>query len=398
MFAETLIEKISGRETLSARDRSFLNAVVLGVLRNLTLLDHHLGQLRDGRIRPQTRWIMRLGIYQILEMRIPDHAAVSETVVLARSRGERNLVNAVLRRATREAGALRAQEASLPLPVRYSLPEFLVRRWATRFGETETAALCRWINLPASVWIRKNGLRPDAVAAAIASSPDASPHPADSRFLTISSLPTTWIESGAGYIQDPSTAAACDLLHAAPGETVLDACAAPGGKTGLLAEAMQNRGQLLATDADEYRLIRLLENLARLGADNTNVARIDWSAPDPENNDRYRNQFDATLVDAPCTNTGVMRRRVDVRWRLREADFAGMARTQLAILANCANSLKPGGRIVYSTCSLETEENEGVVERFLAARPDFRLEKSVHRLPFRDQVDGCYCGLLISAA
>jgi 16S rRNA (cytosine967-C5)-methyltransferase len=176
---------------------------------------------------------------------------------------------------------------------------------------------------------------------------------------------------------------------------VLDACAAPGGKTAYLAEMMRNEGLLVAADADEIRLQRLREYLLRLGVSNVHLVHCNWldetsicSAALKEHS------FDHILVDAPCTNTGVIRRRVDVRWRLRPDDFVRMPRQQFSILRAVRRFLKPGGSLVYSTCSLESEENEGVVKSFLRVEPDFRLTIRAESLPFRDQFDGAFAARL----
>ncbi len=172
---------------------------------------------------------------------------------------------------------------------------------------------------------------------------------------------------------------------------MLDACAAPGGKAAYLAEMMGNAGTLLVADDNERRLERLRENLVRLGVSNARTLRCDWA---DESSVRAaalaEKSFDKILVDAPCTNTGVMRRRVDVRWRLQPGDFERMPRRQLTILQAVTPLLKPGGSLVYSTCSLEPEENEAVVTAFLREEPAFRLTDKKESLPFRDAVDGAY--------
>ncbi|MBA3650359.1 MAG: methyltransferase domain-containing protein, partial [Chthoniobacterales bacterium] len=172
---------------------------------------------------------------------------------------------------------------------------------------------------------------------------------------------------------------------------VLDACAAPGGKAACLAEMMQNQGTLIAADQDETRLRRLRDNFERLGVVQARTVRCDWTDPESVQAANFAPEsFDKILLDVPCTNTGVMRRRVDVRWRLRPEDFARMPRQQGAILEAVAPLLRPGGALVYSTCSLEPEENEQLIAAFLRARPEFRLTKSAQTLPFRDTVDGAF--------
>ncbi|HRQ87768.1 MAG TPA: RsmB/NOP family class I SAM-dependent RNA methyltransferase [Bacteroidia bacterium] len=186
-------------------------------------------------------------------------------------------------------------------------------------------------------------------------------------------------------MQDPSTSLACRLLAPQPGETILDACAAPGGKTALMAALMENRGRIVASDSSAARLGPMKENLARLNVGIAEIRQIDWSQPEAAD----LPAFDAILLDAPCSNSGVMRRRVDVRWRIQERDFDRHARQQLALLRQLVPFLKPGGRIVYSTCSLDPAENEAV-----AAASGLPLEKSVSSLPWRDGHDGAYAALL----
>jgi 16S rRNA (cytosine967-C5)-methyltransferase len=186
------------------------------------------------------------------------------------------------------------------------------------------------------------------------------------------------------------------LLDAQPGETILDACAAPGGKSGLIAEIIQNRGQLIACDRDPNRIEVLRKNLETLGVTCAQTLRQDWKeALVPE---LRVNSFDRILLDAPCSNTGVMRRRVDVRWRLTQRDFLRMQEVQLTILRAVIPLLKPGGTLVYGTCSIEREENEGVVARTLREFPFLKLGAQNAVLPFRDHFDGAFAARLDRAA
>lgn len=392
LFADAIIEKTAAQFSLEGRERAFLNTVVLGVLRNLLLLDHWIGLLREGGLRPDVRWILRIGLYQILRMRVPDHAAVSETVSLARNPQERKLANAVLRRAVRELDSLEAEADSLPLSIRYSIPGFLVEKWTKRFGDESAASLCEWMGRPAPLFVRANTLNAEASAKLLAG---AERSIRDPRFFRVERFPGNWIDQGLCYVQDPSTANACDLLNPSPGDTVLDACAAPGGKTFLLATQMHNEGRIYACDSSERRLEILRENAKRLGIGIAVPVLFDWLNPDPDRTAEFRGGFNAILVDAPCTNTGVMRRRVDVRWRLDENSFGAMAQTQFRIIENCLPFLRPGGKLVYSTCSLEPEENSELVARVLETHSDLRLVESRETLPFKDQVDGAYAALMI---
>jgi 16S rRNA (cytosine967-C5)-methyltransferase len=190
------------------------------------------------------------------------------------------------------------------------------------------------------------------------------------------------------YVQDPSTLFAPLRLGAKPGEAVLDLCAAPGGKTTFLAQMMDDHGRLVAQDVAPDRLKLIRENCHRLGITSVETVLPSALAAQP------RGQFDRVLVDAPCSNTGVMRRRVDLRWRILATEIERLAAEQLELLQQAAGHLKPGGVIVYSTCSLEEEENALVVKQFLAGRPEFNLAVEQAVLPFTDRLDGAYVALL----
>ena len=217
-------------------------------------------------------------------------------------------------------------------------------------------------------------------------------------FMEVNSLPSRALERGDCYIQDPSTTIGCQLLEAQPGEKILDACAAPGGKTGYLAQLMDNRGTIVACDRDPERIEVLKQNIERLGARIARVVRHDWTGDHVSPDIASIAPFDRVLVDAPCSNTGVVRRRVDVRWRLTPADFAHMQERQMKIMSAVLCLLKPGGVVVYSTCSLEPEENEQLVRRMLEQMSSLRLEAERSSLPFRDGFDGAYAARLVRNA
>jgi len=391
-FADQIVAQAFARSPLSAVDRAFALELFYGVLRNLTLLDFWIAQLRPERVDPRARDILRLGLYQIMLLDTAAHAAVFETVELARPRA-RPLINAILRRALREKGTLVQSAREQPLHVQFSQPEFLVTKWKQQFGADETRELCRWNNRPARVHVRINQLK-TTVAEFLHRYPGSFLLPGSERFAS-GPEPAPALERGDCYIQDPSTAIACELLRPAPGETVLDACAAPGGKSAYLAEMMANEGTLVACDRNGTRLEQLRLNLVRLGVTNARIVRCDWRDAKSVGATGFGNHsFDRILVDAPCTNTGVMRRRVDVRWRLRAEDFARMQAQQIAILAAVAPFLKPEGSLVYSTCSFESEENDAVVRAFVRDHPAFRLTNHEQSLPFRDAFDGAFAARL----
>ncbi len=383
-FSDEILHTSLEKEPLSPLDRAFFMETFFGVLRNLSRLDFLIAQLRDGRIDPETRAVLRLGLYQVFHMRTAAHAAVNESVALAgRARG---LVNAILRRALREKEALEAALEKAGPAIAMSHPEFLLERWEKSFGVEATRQLCTWNNEPAEVHVRANELRITA-ADLLRSAEEAEPSRAHPLAIKVRHLPAAWIAEGLCYVQDPSTLVACDLLAPQPGELVLDACAAPGGKTTYLAQLMRNQGRIVACDLYASRVARLRENVARLGASIVKTLQHDCMQAGPPLEPA---SFDRILVDAPCSNTGVLRRRVDVRWRLTDEDFLRMPAQQLALLKRTATLLKPGGALVYSTCSLEAEENEQVVEQALAAVPGLRFLESRRTLPFVDHVDGAF--------
>jgi 16S rRNA (cytosine967-C5)-methyltransferase len=393
VFAEDLIEKAAQRHGLSGPNRSLVFALVMAVLRHRSLLDAWTNALRgEGKIDPETRNWLRLGLAQLAIMGLPPHAAVHETVQLAgRAKG---LVNAILRRAAREPETLAAIRDGAPPWIRHSLPEFLVKSWLARWSPETVEALAAWCNLPAPVFVRVNGLVPNA-AASIAHLQDAEALPDFPGWFRVPEPPLRELQTGLCYAQDPSTGMAPNLLRPHRDHTVLDACAAPGGKTAILAELMQNHGHLIATDNSASRLARLSDNLQRLHA-HAECLLHDWERRDAPASltSRFPLGFDRILLDAPCSNTGVLRRRVDVRWRLTPEYFAIARRTQSAMLARLLRLLKPGGRLVYSTCSIEPEENTGLVREVLASSPGFRKLEEHSLLPHRDSTDGAYAALI----
>lgn len=384
-YAETLVERHAQRRMLSSADRGLLQAILFGVLRNRRMLDHWIGILRQGKLDPETRDVLRVGLCQILILGLPDHAAVNETVEAGKA-NVRSLVNAVLRRATLSRKRLLEEIDEVPKPVAHSHPDWLFNRWRQQFGTHDAISLMEWDNLPASTYFRVNPLAPAAE-----SLPGQPLDDAPGFYKLEGSIPSSLLASGTVYIQDPATRHSVDLLAPQPGEKILDACAAPGGKAFLIAAALGSAEGLVCTDSNEKRLPRLQENLARLHAGTASISAHDWTKPAPE---EWHGQFDGILLDVPCSNTGVIRRRVDVRWRLQAPDIEKIAITQRKILENAVPCLKEGGRIVYSTCSIEKQENMDLVEAFLVDHPEFELRGTRDALPFRDATDGAFAARL----
>lgn len=387
-FADSIISGLLANADLTRSDRAFALELFYGVLRNLTLLDFWIGCLRAARIENNVRDVLQLGLYQILLLQTPEHAAVHETVGLV-SQKQRPIINAVLRAATRQRTELLAKADAQPLSVRMSHPEFLIERWQQNFGADYTEELCRWNNRPAPIYGRINRIKVDPVTFQQLYS-DSRPLSGNQDFVEFDTFPATALDSGHCYIQDPSTAIACQLLDARPGERILDACAAPGGKTAYLAQLMENRGAVIACDRDPKRLQILRSNANKLGATVVRTVRHDWAHNNPPEEIIANGPFDRILLDAPCTNTGVIRRRIDVRWRLQPDDFGRMSKEQMIILRAVFRFLKPGGTLVYSTCSLEPEENEEILCQVRAELPALHFEAEKDSLPFRDGFDGAF--------
>jgi 16S rRNA (cytosine967-C5)-methyltransferase len=380
-YAESLVERHAQRRLLSSPDRNLLQAILFGVLRHRRLLDQWITQLREGKLDPETRDVLRVGLCQLLILGLPEHAAVNETVEAGKA-SVRGLVNAVLRRAVTSRKRLLEDAADLPPTIALSHPDWMFNRWKSAFGKRDALALMEWNNQPAATCFRINPLAPAAAELPGSPVPDA-----PGFYQLEGPLPVTLLAAGSIYIQDPATRHAVDLLDPQPGERILDACAAPGGKAFLIAAALGSAATLVCTDSNAKRLPRLQQNLDRLHAADATIALHDWTQPAPP---EWHHAFDGILLDVPCSNTGVIRRRVDVRWRLQAPDIAKIALTQRKILEHALPCLKLGGRLVYSTCSLEPEENLGQVTAFLADHPECSCHSTRDALPFRDSTDGAF--------
>ncbi len=388
-FADVIVQRSLSRSQLSAPDRAFAQELFYGVLRNLTVLDFWIDCLRRGKLEADLQDILRLGLYQLFLLGAAEHAAVYETVELGKNR-QRALINGILREALRQRDNLSGRAQAQPAAVQFSHPPFLLERWEKEFGQKDAVALCHWNNRPAPLYARINRLKiqaPDFLAACGGSF--VLPH--HDSFVGLPSVPVEALARGYCYIQDPSTSMACRLLDPRSGERILDACAAPGGKTGYLAELMENDGDIVACDRNRERVDLLRSNVQRLGVANVEVIQHDW-----RRGGISASPFDKILLDAPCTNTGVMRRRVDLRWRLRPDDFARMGQQQISIVRALVPLLKSGGVFVYSTCSLEREENEEVIELITNEFRHLELEATRCLLPPRDGFDGAFTARFIS--
>lgn len=401
-YVERLLENELAGRGLTPPDRALCQELVYGIVRWQTTLDWLVARKTGNR--PQNaalRLLLHLGLYQLFWLqRIPNHAAVHETVELGKQLGfgaQAGFLNAVLRAYTREREATVRQLESLKQTdpaLGYSHPAWLVERWQARWGAAKTAQLLEWNNTPPPICARLNLLKTDFAALAAAWQQEGVDFEEQhwdwtgrNVMFELKSHPPlpqcNSFQRGFFYVQDPGTLLAVNELDPQPGENILDLCAAPGGKTAYIAQRMQNRGRIAARDNQPERLRLLRENCVRLGI---TCVEFQDSGPQPP--------FDRILVDAPCSNTGVMRRRVDLRWRIKAGELERLRQGQQALLEEAAPQLKAGGALVYSTCSLEPEENESVARDFLEGHADFKLEGQRQLLPFADGVDGAYVARL----
>lgn len=409
------------RERFGETDRRFVTELVYGAVKAGDTLDWMIGRYASRPVQkmpPYVRAILRLGIYQLFFLdRIPPSAVCNESVELTKRYGHAGtarFVNAVLRAAAREPERARFPEGKGHTADHIALasqhPLWLVRRWLRAFGQEETERLCAFDNEPAVLSLRTNTLRTtrEALLSRLASEgAEARPSawaPEGILCTSHGALDAMMsLREGLFQVQDESSMQVAHVVGPRPGEFVLDMCSAPGGKTTHLAALMENRGRVLALDIYEAKLARVAENAKRLG-----VSIIETRCMDArEAGKRFAGSADRVLVDAPCSGLGVLRRRPDARWRKKEADLLTFPPLQRELLESGARAVKPGGVLVYSTCTTEAAENDEVVGAFLAAHEDFVPESAGARLPMkpretdtvqfypqRDAVDGFFIARL----
>lgn len=401
-YIEDLLERFLAESRLSPADRGLAQEIAYGVVRWQAPLDWLIARKTQGREQKATlRVLLRMALYQLFWLtRIPDHAAVNETVELARTMGcgpQSGFVNAILRGYIREraATATALQELQTTDPaLGYSHPGWLVEKWTQRLGQEAVKKFLEWNNTPPKTFARVNLLKADlnllreqwarerveARLVAFDWARDTFVYEL-AAFPPLSTLPS--FNEGKFYVQDPSTLLAVIELDPQPGENILDLCAAPGGKTTFIAERMKNSGSVLAHDTTDVRLRLVTQNAERMGATMVHTTLPSALATSTA-------LFDRILLDAPCSNTGVMRRRVDLRWRIRAEEIQRLRKAQLELLNSAIERLKPGGTLVYSTCSLEPEENADLVGEFLAANPHMHFQRERALTPWEHGVDGAY--------
>lgn len=368
------------------RDVRFARQLVLGVVRWQKRLDWIIatGCTRPvAQLSPWARHILRLGTYQLFWLdRVPQSAAVHTSVELAKHlthQGIASLVNAVLRNLLRQRAPIRypdpRQTPTRYLAVYHSHPEWLVERWVGRWGRTIAERVLAANNQPAELNIYLNRLRPSRTLTAELDLVPVESRPGFYRAAHGAALfASQAYQQGRFQVQDPNAGLAVALLDPQPGERLLDLCSAPGGKAVQAAIAMADRGWVVATDISLPRLKRVRENARRLRLHAIRPVARDGMTPGC-------GVFDRVLADVPCSATGVLGRRPDARWRRKPAEFAALTARQQVLIQRAYEHLRPGGVLVYSTCSLEEEENEAIVERFLQQTPTARLERADAHFP-----------------
>ncbi len=426
-YASEIVDERAG--ALSPADRRLCTQLVMGVVRRRATLDALVKpfiRIPFHAVQPRVWDAIHLGAYQIaLLTQIPRHAAVHETVELASSIGSpqaKGFINGVLRRVSElvtdemidEPGAQalpldsryrRLTQAVFPEPrieqtsylaAAFSWPLWLAQRWLSQHGWDECLRLGFWFNRPLPIMLRVNRLQSDRETyrlqlAARSITSEAGNHPQSLILrdpVPVRELPG--YADGAFAVQDVSAMAVASALNPAPGMRVLDLCSAPGGKTTHLAEQMQNQGEIIACDIEQHRLDTVTSLCQRMGITNVQTRLL------AEHEEPPAGPFDAALVDVPCSNTGVLGKRPEVRWRLTQREFPYLIRLQTRLLIQAIERVRPGGAIVYSTCSIEPDENRGVVSAVVRAMPGLRLEGDQIAIP-GEPGDGGYWARLRKA-
>lgn len=394
-FAEIVLDEELDR--VKPRDKALATELVYGALRHMGRIDWVIGKYSSVKIAKLERRVLntlRIGAYQLLLLTgVPPRAAINETVELVKGKGGREgakkagFVNAVLRRISSERESIAYPEYEADpvehISIVYSHPKWLVRRWISRFGPAEALELCR-----AGVEVPPRTIRANTL---VTTRERLAGELREEGFTVAETVfsPHGLIVKGGGpldpgnrryYIQDEGSQLVSLLVAPSPNEAVMDACAAPGGKTTHLAGLMENRGMVYAVDKHHGRLKSVSLAARRLGADIVSVIAADAERPLTLPS-HLKEGFDAILLDAPCTGLGVLRRTPDIKLKRTEEDIAKNSRRQARMIENLSGYVKKGGRLIYSVCTFEPEETDSVVERFLEGHPEFYLEDAGEILP-----------------
>ena len=387
-YADVALDRVLKKASLSDNDRRLMTELVYGSVRRQRTLDALIDQLatkKSHKQPPDLRTILHLGLYQLrYQAKIPTSAAVNTTVALAKDNGFKGLsgfVNGLLRQyarlAEKEDPLQLPQETIKRLGTLHSFPDWIVKVWTEQFGDLETEQLCRWMNQTPTIDIRINPLKTslEEVEAAFQSVGVLSQPLIDipqalrlmGRTGSIQKLPG--FQEGWWTVQDASAQLVSHLLDPQPGEVIVDACAAPGGKTTHIAELIGDSGKIWACDRTASRLRKLQENVRRLG-----FKSIETITADSRNLTQLENSADRVLLDVPCSGLGTLHRHADARWRQTPTSVNELSQLQEELLSHVATLVKDGGVLVYATCTLDPRENENIIEAFLTKNPNWKIE------------------------
>ncbi len=393
----TLRRLLRQNGAMPRQDRAFVTEVVNGTLRNLIYIDHVLNTFSKTKTEKMKPWllaVMRSAVYQMYFMDVPDSAACNEAVKLAGVRGYGSLkgfVNGVLRTAAKKKNEIPMPETGTAeyLSVAYSHPLWLVRMWVAYYGYEEAEEICAYDNQSPDVTIRVNTLKTnkkelkEMLKAAGVEVRDG--HVSENALHLTKTADLSRLEAfrkGLFHVQDESSQLAVKILDPQNGESIMDMCAAPGGKSFTAAEQMKNEGKLISCDIYEHKIELMEEGAERLG-----ISMMECKVKDAAEKEEEHELFDRILVDAPCSGLGLMRKKPDIRLKKDGNEIDSLTGIQREILDNAAGYVKPGGVLVYSTCTLCRKENEKNLEWFLKNHPEFEAEDITAFLPAEWKVD-----------
>lgn len=393
-YSNLQLNKSIEEADLSREDISLATEIIYGTIQHLTMIDWILSQFLQEKKKTEL-WVknlLRLSIYQIWYLdRIPSHAIVNEAVTIAKKRGHQGisgLVNGILRNIIRNKESIKLPtnlSKNEKISLKYSHPEWMVNRFIKDFGEIQAEEICKTNNLPPFHSVRVNILKTnrDTMLQMLREkmgNAEITESPLSEQGIRIKGggniAYSKWYEDGLITIQDESSMLVAQVLDPKPGMTVLDALAAPGGKTTHIAEKMGNKGRIIASDIHKHKIKLIETQKNRLGIDIIETILLDAR----KLNQHYGEEFDRILLDVPCSGLGVIRRKPDLKWTKTEADIKNLTSIQREILDSVSPLLKPGGVLVYSTCTIAPEENQQMVKEFLSANPEFTLDNSLPEL------------------
>lgn len=387
-YSNLELRHVLDRSDMNPADTGLVTELVYGTIQRRLTLDFVLSQFTTGKkLQTWVRNLLLLSLYQVRYLdRIPERAAVHEAVEIAKRRGHQgiaSMVNGVLRNVLRQPDVwerVPIGDAAKQIAVLYSHPEWLVRKWIKQYGEEETKAICEANNRAPHTSLRVNTLKigkDELVARLREEGHEAKESALSEQGLVLAggghAAGTRWFKEGYYTLQDESSMLVAPALSPKPGMRVLDACAAPGGKTTHLAELMGDRGEIIANDVHPHKRDLIAHAAERLG-----ISIIEPIVSDAlDLPDKGLGMFDRILLDAPCTGFGVIRRKPDLKWNKSPEDVRSIAQLQYQLLAGLSSMLGPEGTLVYSTCTVEPMENQDVVRRFVDRHPEFVLDSTL---------------------